>query len=208
VSEEQVLVVKRELLETFLASTESLVRENIDVIFDKVLSGHLFVPRKTAEYDFGLKQVIPYVIIRCGDHFLLLRRTHRQTEERLHNKYSLGIGGHINPSLPGDGDQNIIIRGLYKELGEEIQLGGPGTLSFEGIINDESSSVSKVHLGLFYVLEVKSDEFAIREADKMVGDWVDEKGLMLAYDRMETWSQIVFDHYVRKSQKENSIEPG
>lgn len=201
------MVVRRGLLDTFLASAESLIRESTDIVFNRVLSDHFFVSRKSAEYDFSLKQVIPYVIIRCGNHFLLLRRTAGQTEERLHNKYSLGIGGHINPPPPGDTEQNIIIRGLYKELGEEIRLSGPGALTFVGIINDESSSVSKVHLGLFYVLEVESEGFAIIEADKMVGDWVDEKGLVLVYDRMETWSQIVFDQYVRKSQKVKSIEP-
>jgi predicted NUDIX family phosphoesterase len=198
---EEVLVVKRELVESFLEDRQGLITENIDVVFEKILMDHMFVPRRAAEYDFGLKQVIPYVIIRCRDNCLLLRRTSKQTEKRLHNKYSLGIGGHINPCLPDNGDPNIIIKGLYRELNEEILLGDPGTLSFKGVINDESSSVSKVHLGLLYVLEVKSDEYAIREVDKMTGQWMDEKGIMLFYDQMENWSQIVFDRYISREQK-------
>jgi predicted NUDIX family phosphoesterase len=198
---EQVLVVRRELAESFLQGREGLVTDNLEVIFEQILKDHLFVPRRDAEYDFDLKQVIPYVIIRCRDNLLLLRRTSKQTEKRLHNKYSLGIGGHINPSLPDNRDQNIIIKGLYRELNEEILLGDAGTLTFKGVINDESSSVSKVHLGLLYVLEVESDEYAIREADKMTGQWMDERGIIAVYDLMETWSQIVFDLHIRKEQK-------
>jgi predicted NUDIX family phosphoesterase len=198
---EQVLVVKRDLLEPFLASGESLITKNADIIFSEILADHQFVPRSAAEYDFGLKQIIPYVVVRCRNSFLLLRRTPKQTEKRLHNKYSLGIGGHINPSLPDNRDPNVIIKGLYRELNEEILVGDPGTLSFKGVINDESSSVGKVHLGLLYVLEVKSDAYAIREVDKMTGQWMDDRGIMLFYGRMEKWSQIVFDRYISRNQK-------
>lgn len=195
------MVVKRELLESFLSSGESLMTGNIGTLFNRILKDHLFVSRSAAEYDFDLKQVIPYVIVRHQNNFLLLRRTSKQTEKRLHNKYSLGIGGHINPSLPDDQGSNIIIKGLYRELHEEVLLGDGGVLSFEGIINDDSSSVSKVHLGLLYELEVESDEFTIREVDKMVGYWVDRKGLRRVYDQMETWSQIVLDFYIDRVQK-------
>ncbi len=198
---EQVLVVRRELVESFLQGREGLVTDNLEGFFEQILMDHLFVPRRDAEYDFGLKQVIPYVIIRCRDNLLLLKRTSRQTEKRLHNKYSLGIGGHINPSLPDNADPNIIIKGLYRELNEEIMLGDAGTLTFKGVINDESSSVSKVHLGLLYALEVESNEYSIREVDKMTGQWTDERGIMAVYDLMETWSQIVFDRHIRKEQK-------
>ena len=200
-SEEQVLVVKREMLEPLLASGEGLIKENTGLIVDRILASHLFVPRAAAEYDFDLRQIIPYVTIHCGLNFLLLRRTSKQTEKRLHDKYSLGIGGHINPSGEDGEDADVIINGLYKELNEEVLLGERGTLSFQGIINDESTSVSRVHLGLFYVLEVQSDEYSIMETDKMVGNWADEQGIMDVYDRMETWSQIVFDCYVRKSRE-------
>lgn len=197
-------------METFLASSESLIRENTDGVVERILADHLFVPRDLAEYDFDLKQVIPYVIIRCRDSYLLLRRTSKQTEKRLHNKYSLGIGGHINPSTDHDG-ANIIVGGLYRELNEEVRLGGPGRLSFEGIINDESTSVSKVHLGLFHVYEVDSLEYAVRETEKMAGQWVDEAGILEVYGRMETWSQIIFDRYVQGQQEvggRRSVESG
>lgn len=198
-------------MEPFLASRESLITENMEGIVDKILADHLFVPRSLAEYDFDLKQVIPYVAIRCRNSYLLLRRTSKQTEKRLHNKYSLGIGGHINPPLTDCDGTNIIVGGLYRELNEEIRLRGPGRLFFEGVINDESSSVSKVHLGLFHVFEVESMEYAIRETEKMAGQWVDEAGILGVYDHMETWSQIIFDRYVQGQQKVGgvrSIESG
>ena len=198
---EEVLVVKRSLLEPFLASGDRLITEKTDIILNGILAEHHFVPRSAAEYDFDLKQVIPYVVVRCRESFLLLRRTSNQTEKRLHNKYSLGIGGHINPSLPDDKGLNIIIKGLYRELNEEVRLTDPGRLSFKGIINDESSSVGKVHLGLFYVLDVESDGYSIRERDKMVGRWAGEEGIAEVHDQMETWSQIIFDGHLRKRRQ-------
>lgn len=198
---EEVLVVQRRLLEPFLASGDRLITSNTDTMLKGILAEHHFVPRSAAEYDFDLKQIIPYVVVRCRESFLLLRRTSKQTEKRLHNKYSLGIGGHINPPSPDDKGRNIITKGLYRELNEEVRLPDPGRLSFEGIINDEGSSVGKVHLGLFYVLDVESDDYSIRERDKMVGKWAGEEGISEVHDQMETWSQIIFDLHLRRSRQ-------
>ena len=124
-----------------------------------------------------------------------MQRTSRQTEKRLHNKFSLGIGGHINPDSSGHGS-NLIIGGLYKELNEEVLINSPSDLKFIGTINDESNSVSRVHLGLLYELEVLSDEYEVLEKDKMSAQWENRDNLIHYYDRFETWSQIVCDHFI------------
>ncbi|MBI4682239.1 MAG: hypothetical protein HY757_03970 [Nitrospirae bacterium] len=71
-------------------------------------------------------------------------------------------------------------------------------LNFIGIINDESNSVSKVHLGLLYELEVQSPEYRVLESEKMTAKWVSENELRDYYDGLETWSQIVYDQYIMK----------
>jgi predicted NUDIX family phosphoesterase len=151
--------------------------------------------RDEAEYNFEHKQVIPYVTVRHNNDYLLLQRTKQQSEKRLHNKYSLGIGGHINP-LDDMDEENIIIKSLYRELNEEVLVKDQDGLSFIGIINDESNSVSRVHLGLFYVLEASTPEFRVLETDKMTAQWVPEKDLKEYYEGLETWSQVVYDHYI------------
>jgi predicted NUDIX family phosphoesterase len=171
-----------------------------------IMENRTFMPRDEAEYNFNYKQVIPYVIIRHRNEFLLLKRTKKQTEKRLHDKYSLGIGGHINP-VSSDSRDNIIMNGLYKELNEEISLSDPAELNFIGVINDESNSVSRVHLGLLYVHEVRSPGYRVLETEKMTAQWVTEERLTDFYPLLETWSQIVCDHYImNKGFKESRIQ--
>ncbi len=163
--------------------------------------------RDDAEYNLEHKQVIPYVIIRNGNNYLLLKRLTGQTEKRLHNKYSLGIGGHINPDSSVTGD-NIVIKGLYKELNEEVSVDDPAGLNFIGIINDESNSVSKVHLGLLYELLAGSPGYRVLETGKMTAQWVTRDELREVYDGLETWSQIVYDQYIMKEGLKESRGQG
>jgi predicted NUDIX family phosphoesterase len=204
---EQVLVIQNSLLTTHIQSKSGcLITEKKEQIFDNILVNQRFMPRDDAEYNLDHKQVIPYVIIRNGNYYLLLKRLTGQTEKRLHNKYSLGIGGHINPdsSLTGE---NIVIKGLYKELNEEVSVDDPADLNFIGIINDESNSVSKVHLGLLYELQAKSSGYRVLETGKMTAQWVTEHELREVYDGLETWSQIVYDHYImKKGGRESRVQ--
>lgn len=193
---EKVLVIQNNVLTAHIQSKSGcLITEQKEQIFNKILVNQGFMPRDDAEYNFEHKQVIPYVIIRNGNNYLLLKRLTGQTEKRLHNKYSLGIGGHINPDSSITGD-NIVIKGLYKELYEEVLVDDPADLNFIGIINDESNSVSKVHLGLLYELQAESPGFRVLETEKMTAQWVAEDELSDFYDGLETWSQIVYDHYI------------
>jgi predicted NUDIX family phosphoesterase len=179
--QEDVLIIQNDLLPHIETDECCLITEDKDRIFDTILKNQLFMLRDEAEYNFEHKQVIPYVIV--------------QSEKRLHNKYSLGIGGHINP-VDDMEEENIIITSLYRELNEEVLVNDQDGLSFIGIINDESNSVSKVHLGLLYVLEASTRKFKVLETDKMTAQWVPENDLKDYYDGLETWSQVVYDHYI------------
>ncbi len=194
---EKVLVIQNSLLNAHIQNKSGcLITEQKEQIFNKILDNQGFMPRDDAEYNFEHKQVIPYVIIRNGNNYLLLKRLTGQTEKRLHNKYSLGIGGHINPD--SSVGENIVIKGLYRELNEEVLVDDPADLDFVGIINDESNSVSKVHLGLLYELQANSSGYRVLETGKMTAQWVTGDELKEVYEGLETWSQIVYDQYIMK----------
>lgn len=195
---EKVLVVHKDLLEEYFKDISyGLLVDNTDLIFDNVLKNHSFLDRDIAEYDYDYRQIIPYIIVKKEDSYLLLKRLDKQTEKRLHGKYSLGVGGHINPDSSGK-YENVIMSGLYKELNEEISIKEPFKLTFSGIINNQTSDVGKVHVGFFYVLESSSFDFEILEKEKMTGEWVRKEQLSEYYDYLEGWSQIVFDNYIDK----------
>ena len=186
---EQVMVVDREHIADHLVE-RGLITEHTEVLLDTIYDRHFFIDRPAAEVSPQYKQIIPYVLIRRGQSWFLLRRTQKQTEARLHDKLSLGIGGHINPDTPD------LIDGLQKELEEEVGVTGDYELTFIGILNDDTTDVGSVHLGAVFVLDVADGDVEVRETDKMTGRWITTADLAPLRDQMETWTQIVYDEYV------------
>src|SRR4029079_8694658 len=60
-----------------------------------------FRPRAEVEPDRTWKQVIPCLVLRDGARYFLMRRTKAGGDARLHDLWTIGVGGHLNP---GDGD--------------------------------------------------------------------------------------------------------
>ena len=192
---ENVLVVPTSGINPLLAGC--FTSDNLQRCLDFILSNHSFRSRALVEEDPSFKQIIPYVLVRHGDRFLLTRRTNRQTEARLHGKYSLGIGGHINDTEVLGSGQNVLQAGLERELEEEIHLkGNRDSLDLAGIISDDSTPVGQVHLGLIFILGTNSHEFAVNEPDNMTAEWAPITKLREVRDGMETWSQIAFDNII------------
>jgi predicted NUDIX family phosphoesterase len=193
---EQVMVVERSELARYIERrTFDLIREDLDDILEVIAAKHFFIDRPTAEQSPQYKQVIPYVVIRHGESYFLLTRTPKQTEARLHHKLSIGVGGHINPDSP------TVLGGLQKELDEEVGVDGDYEISFVGILNDDTTDVGRVHLGAVYVLDAATPNVTIRETEKMTGSWVARAELAAMRERMETWSQIVYDGFVATKPK-------
>lgn len=185
---ENVLTVKRELISKFIPE-KGITTENCETMVDTILSNHEFLPRPEAENDTSHKQIIPYVVICRGDEIFVTRRLNKGGEKRLHGLLSIGIGGHINPETDGDGS-DVLHRGMKREIEEEVDIENAGALTPRGIINDDTTEVGSVHLGLFYTLEV-SGKVYVRETEKLEGFWVKRSELNGLYDQMESWSQFV-----------------
>src|SRR4029079_3088456 len=124
--------------------------------------------------------------------------TTKQTEARLHDKYSIGVGGHINDQDMAKGIENIIHHGMRREIEEEMTIKNEQSCELVGVINDNSSEVSKVHMGLVYILTAGSAEFGITEKDKYTANWATVEEMLPFYDKMESWTQIVYDNLLRK----------
>lgn len=187
---EQVMVVERERIASLLVKRGLIFADQAEELYEIILDAHFFLDRPTAEVSPQYKQIIPYVVIRHGESCYLLQRTPKQTETRLHHKLSIGIGGHVNPDTPD------LMDGLQKELEEEVGVAGDYDLAFYGILNDDTTEVGSVHLGLVYILEAHQPSVTVRETDKMTGRWASAAELATLRDRMETWSEIVYDSLV------------
>lgn len=145
-----------------------------------------FVERAIAETDRSLKQVIPYLILRDGERIFLMRRTRAGGDARLHDRWSIGVGGHLNP---GDRD---LEGGLRREWSEEVSAGFEPPFRLIGLLNDDTTDVGSVHLGAVYVADAAGRSVAIRETDKLEGSFVNPAAVAAVVDQLETWSALAF----------------
>ncbi|MEZ4629367.1 MAG: hypothetical protein R2880_01350 [Deinococcales bacterium] len=168
-------------------------------LYQKILSQGFFVNRAEAEEDEHFRQIIPYAFIMQEGKFLLSQRLKAGQEARLHDRYSLGIGGHINPLEGLDvNTTDLLEQGLIKEVREELHIGA-FYAELCGMIHESSNAVSRVHTGLVYKLRAMG-EVRIREKDKLTGEFKTLAEVKTHYDKLETWSQAVFDSLVHETQ--------
>lgn len=147
-----------------------------------------FRPRAEVEIDRSWKQVIPYLVLRDGPRYFLMRRTQAGGDARLHDRWSIGVGGHLNP---GDGD---LAGGLRREWREEVRADFEPDFELIGLLNDDTTDVGSVHVGAVYVAEAGGREVAIRETEKLAGAFADQGEVAAVVGRMESWSALVFEH--------------
>jgi predicted NUDIX family phosphoesterase len=147
-----------------------------------------FVARPDAERDRSLKQVIPYLVLRDGPRYFLMRRTRAGADARLHDRCSIGVGGHLNP---GDAD---LVAGLRREWHEELEAEFTPDFRLIGLLNDDTTDVGSVHVGAVYVAEAGGRPVEIRETDKLSGSFADGAEVGAVVELMESWSRLVFDH--------------
>jgi predicted NUDIX family phosphoesterase len=188
-----------ELWKLMTCKKKGLIRENGEAL-ERIVQNGLFLKRSELEEDPSFKQIISYAIISNKESFYLFKRTSGQAEKRLHNKFSLGVGGHMNPADSIESKEQYLIDELKRELYEEVKLLNGcliEEIKFIGFINDDTIPVGKVHIGLLYNIHVSSKEVYINETDKMTAVWIDKSNLAEYYDEMETWSKIAFDFYIK-----------
>ena len=184
--DEQVLVVPRTALvpgEGWLGVRRGDLADALAVVARE----GAFVRRGDAEEDPSRKQVIPYLVLRDGERWFLMRRTRGGGDARLHDLWSIGVGGHLNP---GDGD---VAGGLRREWAEELVADFEPDYAPVGLLNDDTTPVGAVHVGFVYLADAGGRPVAIRETDKLTGAFATTDEVRAVRDAMETWSRLAFD---------------
>ena len=190
---EQVLCVKREDIFPD-GAWHGFVTEGLENHQKVIRERHVFMPRAAVEEDASYQQVIPYIVFRHADRYFLTHRLRASAERRLRKQYSLGLGGHINPGDLKGGDP--IHDGLRREWQEEVIYDGRFEARLLGLLNDDTSPVSKVHLGVVFLVEGDKPAISIRETTKLAGELLTLNEMRIYYLGMESWSQIVYDRLV------------
>jgi predicted NUDIX family phosphoesterase len=157
-------------------------------------------PRGEVEQDPSYKQLIPYVILRSRDVqgrevVFQYTRGKGQGESRLHSKKSVGIGGHISAGdhsdEPGtDAANAAYLEGMRRELAEEVEIDSPYAERCVGLINDDSTEVGSVHLGVVHVFDLERPRARPLETDIANAEFQPIEAIMAEIQRYESWSQI------------------
>lgn len=157
-----------------------------------------FMDREAAENDPSHKQIIAYAIFAYQGKILHYTRGGSGGEARLHDKGSIGIGGHINPIDEQQGYEGVAtyLAGVEREIREELVIDGNCSQRILGVLNDDTNDVGAVHLGIVHLFELDSDNVRANESalanlrfvspDELCGE---------LYEKLETWSQFAIDLY-------------
>lgn len=158
----------------------------------------VFMQRAVLEQTPAFRQFIPYVIVKQAGQYLAYQRKSSGGESRLHNLYSIGIGGHVDAvdAVYNDAGvfqlQETLNKGMYRELKEELGLSAKDFIGMEtlGYLAHDVTDVDKVHLGIVLIAEVQ-DKLVLKSQE----DALDLVGLLskeaLLELNLESWSKTV-----------------
>ncbi len=193
--------------------------EDPEAFLDRAWRLGRFVDRAQAEAEPAWKQWIPYCVLRCGDWsaagdpdergVLAVQRTSKGGEARLHQSWSIGLGGHIEPvddraNTEQPNAKTFFDMALQRELREELRLPEAAVppARLLGMINDDTTEVGRVHAGLAYCIDLgwplstAQQRVGIREVSKLHGGLthlVDFAELWHTGSQFETWSQLLIE---------------
>lgn len=185
-SHERVLVVPRSVVPD-AAAWRGVRLDGVDAFLEVVAREGRFEARHAMELDPAFKQVIPYLVLRDGARYFLMRRTRAGGDARLHDRWSIGVGGHLNP---GDAD---VFGGLRREWREELDAAFEPAFRPIALLNDDTTEVGAVHIGVIVVADAAGRPVRVRETDKLDGAFVEPAEVRAVADRLETWSALVFE---------------
>jgi predicted NUDIX family phosphoesterase len=196
---ENVLVVRRELFDQ-LGSFQGLNFEP-EKYLKAILSrgSNLFIPRREAENNPAYKQIIPYALIAFEKTVLHYVRGKKAGEQRLVAKGSIGIGGHMNETDESlfAMDEQAYRAGVEREVNEEINIDTPFEDRIVALLNDDSTEVGRVHLGIVHLFTLKEPKVQKREAMITGLSFLTKDELMARRESLESWSQACLDSLER-----------
>jgi predicted NUDIX family phosphoesterase len=193
--DENVLVVKRILFDQ-LGSFHGLNFEPQKYL-EAILSrgNNFFLQRVQAENDPTHKQIIPYAILAFENKVLYYVRGKKAGEQRLVAKGSIGIGGHMNESDESlfALDEAAYRTGVEREVNEEVKIDTNFDDRIVALLNDDTTEVGQVHLGIVHIFKLTEPKVEKREAMITNLAFLGKDELLARRESLETWSQLCVD---------------
>jgi len=192
-NDENVLVVPRALFDQ-LGVFQGLNKDPkpyLDRFLDR--EQNLFLARSKAEDDPSYKQLIPYAVFVHDGKILHYVRGGSSGEKRLVAKGSIGIGGHVNDTDEGFSsiDADTYHNAVRREISEELKIEGAWSERIVALINDDSTEVGSVHLGVVHLVTLETQEVSAGETAIDQLQFLSPEEIKARSDSLETWSRII-----------------
>ncbi|MCK6484395.1 MAG: hypothetical protein HUU22_01705 [Phycisphaerae bacterium] len=201
---EEVLVVERRVFDA--AGSFQGVAFDVDRYVEALFTPGMlrFIPRPQAESDPAFKQIIPYVLLTHDGRYLTYVRGKRAGEQRLVGHRSIGIGGHVNPAddlpLLASDYRETYRAAVAREVAEEVVIDTGHSDRIVGLLNDDSTEVGRVHLGIVHYWELESSDVRRREQVITQFSFMTPAELCEVRESLESWSQFCLDHIERLAE--------
>ena len=184
--DEQILVMNRDIVFQHDSPWHGLKQHNYDWYLWAIERYGQFHSRTAMEQDVRYKQIIPYLIFMHDEKIFVMQRKATATEQRLANKFSIGIGGHIRKE---DILGTTIFDWAQREFNEEIIYEDEFVFEPLGVLNDDTNSVGQVHLGFVFLLRGTTPHIKVRSELKS-GELISLADIS-DLTPFENWSQLV-----------------
>jgi predicted NUDIX family phosphoesterase len=192
---ENVLVIRRELFDKLGAfhGLNFAPQKYLDAFLSR--GNNFFLRRADAEINPAYKQIIPYALVAFENKIAYYVRGKKAGEQRLIAKGSIGIGGHMNETDESlfAMDEQAYRAGVEREVNEEIKINAPFEDRIVALLNDDTTEVGSVHLGVVHVFKLAEPKVEKREAMITGLTFLAKEELVARRETMETWSQICLD---------------
>jgi len=194
--QEQVLCIDREALPASWVTQRTVLPMDFSIFTATCTkAGFAFVRRALAEEDRQKKQIIPYILLQTADAGMTAAYNRQGSEKRLHDLWSVGIGGHINPgdkTMTADRFEDILKNGMQRELDEELIRRVPGDpVEFIGIISEDITPVGSVHMGAVFLIRTQTPKAYLPGDELHSFTW--HATQRLSQLNLELWSELALE---------------
>jgi len=200
--DEKVLIISKDVI----SSWEGVKTKGRRKILKAVSENAYFVPRSEAEGNPNVTQTIPYCLLCHTDNEGTRRLFHAQrkseADRELKGKWTIGIGGHINPedrifnrlirkrekvailNIDNKLDQ-MLLNCAKRELNEELIFDWKDVekIKFLGLVMSVEDLVSKDHLGIVLIFEMTTQNVRVRpEGEMAYGQFLTQLEFLILLD--------------------------
>lgn len=163
-----------------------------NILTEVKMSEFVWIDRSSAETNTAFKQIIPYVIVTTIDELYACYQR-KGAEQRLHELWSCGIGGHVDIIDKKDTVTETILSGVRRELAEEFEGLNPNKLDLKclGTIHEDQTEVGLHHVGIVFHFVMLPDDF-IKPSDELHNfQWISYDDIKM--HRCEIWTQLALE---------------